>query len=244
MKYRKRQDPAFEPRNANLNKNSTRAIELSLTTWAVERQRRIDPLISPRRASLTRHLSGTLRLFDKYQTDRVEVIAHMLACAAHACSDLEAAWQSLRMCFVRASHGSIRSSLEATMTAVTFADPDLGPKCVKDYVNDSIRVSGVFERFEQTAPKLKIPQSEVEFVSDYLKQWLHPMTHPAAQSTRLTILDTKKGVAIGNYYSADRDGDYRAIAANIVNVAERIRALFQSAVPSAYVHFGQDTSEN
>jgi len=124
------------------------------------------------------------------------------------------------------------------MTAVTFADPDNGLTYVSGYVNGKTRVSGVVQCFRKTAAKLRIPKAEVDFIDSYLTDWLHPLTHPAEKSMRLTINPIAGSAAIGNYFDWCRTNDYQATAANIANVAQRIRVLFESAVPTAYLYFG------
>lgn len=228
-------DPAFDAKYDSLDKDSPGAIRLSLGDWTAARHRLMEPLMAPHQAHLCDEISRTLMVFRPYANDSIEIIAHMYALAAQACSDLEAAWHCLGGCFVRTAHAALRSSLEATLTAVTFADPDDGAVHMADYVADRTRVSGVARRFEATAPKLAIPQAEVDFIRDYLSDWLHPLTHPAAKSTNITIIPLPKGVAIGNYFDDSRAASYTAVASNIANVARRVRVLFETAVPAAYL---------
>jgi len=230
-------DPAFDPKHTGLDKTSPQAIRLSLHDWVVARQALMEPIISPYESHLCEEISGIQRLFTPYQRDNVEALAHMFGLAAHACSDLEAAWHALRACFLRIAHGALRSAVEATLTAATFADPDEGPSHIAGYIDDRVRVSGVARRFEVTAPKLNIPQAEVDFLKNYLTDWLHPLTHPAAKAMRVTIIPLPAGAAVGNYFDDNHRRSYEATAANIGNVAQRLRVIFESAVPTAYLYF-------
>ena len=228
-------DPAFDAKHDSLDKDSPDAIRLSLGDWTAARHLLMEPLMAPHQAQLCDAISRTLMVFRPYSNDSIEILAHMYALAAQACSDLDAAWHCLGGCFVRTAHAALRSALEATLTAVTFADPDDGLAHVADYVADRVRVSGVVRRFEVTAPKLRIPQTEVDFIRDYLADWLHPLTHPAARSINITIIPLPRGVAIGNYFDDSRANSYTAAASNIANIARRVRVLFESAVPAAYL---------
>lgn len=126
------------------------------------------------------------------------------------------------------------------MTAVTFADRDNGPKYLEGYASDTVRVSGVLRRFRVTSKKLYIPETEVEFIADYMKQTLHGLAHPAVASIRRTINPTSGGgVSIGNYFHRDRERDFVSTAANIVNIGQRIRYILASAVPTAYLYFNE-----
>lgn len=229
-------DPAFNAKNATLDRDSPGTIRLSIGDWTSARRDLMRPLMAPHEGQLCDEISRTRMVFQIYQNDSIEPIVQMFALAAQACSDLEAAWNCLGGCFVRTAHAAQRSALEATLTAVTFADPNNGAAYVADYIADRVRVSGVFRRFETTAPKLGVPRSEVDFIREYLDVWLHPLTHPAAKSINITIIPLAKGVAIGNYFDDSRAASYTAAASNIANIARRIRVLFETALPVAYLN--------